>query len=464
MLTQFHLFPEMIDELRLQVLEQHVFNTDFPRTLLSFGETARHNRELAKDAVLWRIALEFYFPALVPYKNKAYLKGHPLVVFQSLYRTLHPILGQHHLTFSDFVKAVLEQNTAVDAEQIDILRGLLLAAGHRFSNGVTLNSRIYDHALLFAAVLGNNELVDALLTERKFPFSKAVVCQALLEAARLNHPFVMGSLLTNMHQVFDGTTLRNALTNAASQGHTRIVAQFLQPPFLRIISFTLKKVVHIAISQGYSDMLALILRGNELYRFSSEIRAGALEAAEHNITKGIEQAYRLAPLQFDDFSIRKLLKIAAQSGNNALIDLFVTHSAIMKHAHVLLEALQLAIDQGHESTALLLLQKGQSILKPFVKRDLYLAAARKGFNSLIDELSNHENLKPDGSLYQSAVNLARIYDHDDTIEHLTTAMSKMSLKAVAKPITPSFERKTSPFRSQPLENSFQGKDRRHFVL
>jgi len=463
MLTQFHLFPEMIDDLRLQVLEQHVYNTDFPRSLLSFGETARHNNELAKDWTLWRQAIAFYFPVTVNYKRTAYLRE-PLVLFQSLYRSLQPLLSKHHLTFSQFVKAVIEQNADLAAEQMDVLQGLLLAAGHPMFKGTTLNANIYEHALLFAALLGNSGLVDTLLTERKFPFSKAAVCQALQDAARLNHPFIMGSLLTNMHQFLDSATLRNALITAAEQGNTRIVAQFLQQPFLRIISFSLKRVVHIAIAQNYTDMLSIILRGNDLHRYSCEIRTGALAAVEKNNTHTIEQAFRLAPAQFDDMTIRKLLRTAAKLGNNSLINLFCAHSAITHHPSVLLESLHLAMEHEHESTALLLLQAGRVQLKPFVKRELFLEAAKHGFNSIIDDLNKQDHLKVEVPMLQSAVNLARLYDHEDTVEQLTTALSQMNLNSAAKPITPSFIRHTSPFRSQPLEGHLQDKGRRHFIL
>ncbi|MGE3317948.1 MAG: hypothetical protein AB7I18_01520 [Candidatus Berkiella sp.] len=462
MLTQFHPFPELSTELKLRIIEELVSDIDFPKSLLSFSLTSQHQRVLAHDWSLWRLAIERFFPAVPTYKKAAYLND-SFALFQSLFRTLQPLLVAHHLTFSDFIKVVIEQQAILDERQLEVILGLLLAAGHPLLKGTTLNPTIAEHALLFATVLGNSELVDTLLSERKFHICKTVVCQALLDAARLNHPFILGSLLTNMNHLLDGTTLRNALTSAASKGHTRIVAQFLQHPFLRVVSFTLKKVVHIAILHGYPDILSLILRGDDTHRYACDIRTGAIEAAQNGSVAGIEKAFQLASAQFDDVTIRKLLKVAAQRGNLVLTQLFVATPAVLRHPNALLESLQLALHEGHESTALLLLQSGRAILKPFVKRELYLEAVKKGFNSLIDELNDHGHLKVDGSFYQTAVNLAKIYDKEDTIEHLTAAMSQLTVEEVSRPITPSFARHSSPYRSQSLADTTQD-CRRGFVL
>lgn len=467
MLTPFHPQDGLEDELKLDMLQSLVKSSDFPHSLIAFGRTSRHANALSKDWSVWREALRVYFPAIVSLKQADFLKD-PYLLFQTLTRHITPLLREHSLTMADFVSAVVEQKSNLTNESLDAIQGLLLSAGHPLLNNAPPTAAIHEYALLYSAALGNTPWIDGQLATRPFLLSSRVVNQAMIIAAKLGRQFIISSLINHAFQALDSTTIRNALLSTAENNHARVAALFLQPPCLRVVTFTLKAVCRLAMTKNCPDILSLILRNNEQYRYASELRLGALEAAELGFTDIIAHAYKLAPAQFDDATIRKLLKAAIRLNNRELMILFMTHPAINRHPASILESIQVALASNQEALALLLLQAGRNQLKIYVKRELMMEAVRKGFSTIVHDLITADNLKLDETFLKTARNIAKIYQQPATaallkqfiapplsgnenashaqevVESLSTSIEQLSINEQA-PNTPSANKFTPNF-------------------
>lgn len=423
MLTPFHPQDGLEDELKLDMLTSLVKSVDFPHSLLAFGRTSKHANALSKDWSVWREAVRVYFPAIVSLKQTEFHKDAHLL-FQTLNRHITPLLREHSLTFADYVCAVIEGKSNLADEQLNAIQGLLLASGHPLLNDATPTAAIHEHALLYSAALGNTPWIDGHFVARQFLLSPRVICQALLIASKLGRQFIVSALIGHAFQALDAATIRNALLSAVENGHARVAALFLHPPCLRIVTFTLKAVCRLGMSKNCPDILTLILRNNEQYRYAADLRLGALEAAELGFTSIIAHAYKLAPTQFDDPTVRKLLKTAIRLGNKALMLLFMTHPAISRHPNSILESIQVAMSNNQEALALLLLKAGRNQLKIYVKRELFMDAVRKGFTTIVQDLITADNLKMDETTFKTARNVAKIYQQPATAALLKQYISK----------------------------------------
>lgn len=413
MLTPFHPQDGLEDELKLDILRSLVKSVDFPSSLIAFSRTSRHGQALSKDWSLWREAVRVYFPALVTLKQSAFLKD-AYLLFQTLKGNISPLLREHSLTFADFISAVVEAKSNLPEDQLDALQGLLLSCGHPLLNEAAPTAAIHEHALLYSAALGNTTWIEQQFATRQFLLNPKIICQASLIATKLGHQFIVSAFISNAFQALDATTIRNALLIAVENKHPRVAALFLQPPCLRVVTFTLKAACRLAITKNCPEVLSLILRNNEQYRYAAELRLGALEAAELGFTNIIAHAYKLAPTQFDDPTIRKLVCTAIRLGNKELLLFFMTHPAISRHPNSLLESIQVAMNSNQEALALLLLQAGRNQLKLYIKRDLFMSAVRIGFTSIIDDLIHADNLKLDDAAFKTARNVAKIYQQSAT--------------------------------------------------
>jgi hypothetical protein len=203
-------------------------------------------------------------------------------------------------------------------------------------------------------------------------------------------------------------------------------------------------VVSLAIAHHRPEILSLVLRGHDLNRYHSAMQSGLLTAAEKNNTAMIRHLYQLAPKLFADTTICDILEIAARLGNHELIEDFIDHEAILKSPDALFESLQAAMDNNHEAIALRLLQAARNKLKIYAKRELFIEAAEKGFNTILNDLYHNDDLKVDHHFFEKALQAtgnqfpAENQENQppicDVMSDLTNALSQ--LKIYAAPLQP----------------------------
>ncbi len=425
MLTPNFPWKDLFYELKFETAIQLVHHDNFPQSLLQFGLSNIENYTVANEAAMWKYVMQFYFPAIVQHK-RAQINDGPKALFINLYQELTSLLNAHSLRFSDFVAAVLHR-TAVAAHQMPVLQGLLLSAGVGSVDLATPSQAILDQALIFSAVLGNNDFFNTHYEPHPTAFNRDCLSQALVIAARSGHQRIFYSLLHNVNPPFDAPTLRNALLAAAEEGHIRIIAPLLQAPYSRVLSFSLKKVVELAISHNYPEILTLILRENQHQRFANEIRNGVIEAAEHDLGGIIAKAYQLAAGHFNDNTICRLVRIGSNKGNMTIVRLFVQHSALLKSPATLLGSVKTAMNNQHEDIALLILQQCREGFRVYVKRDLFLLAVELGQFAIVEDFLKNNDLKVDRNFYENARRVAAFHEHANIEQILQDKISTQLL-------------------------------------
>jgi hypothetical protein len=460
MLTPNFPWNDLFYELKFETAIQLVQHDNFPQSILQFGLSSIENYTVANEKLLWKYVIKFYFPAIEANKE-IQTQSDPKTFFISLYQKLTSLLNANGLSFSDYVKAVLHK-TSVASHQMPTLQGLLLSTGIGMFDFEAPSQAVLDQALIFSAVLGNTHFFNTHYEPQPAAFNRDCASQALVLAARTGHHRIFHPLLHNAIPPFDATTLRNALLTAAEEGHIRMVAPLLQAPFSRLLSFSLKRVVELAISRNYPELLVLVLRANQQQRFGSEIRCGVVEAAERNLDGIIAKTYQLAPAQFNDYTICKLVKIAAIKGNMAIISLFVQHPALLKSPSTLLESAKEAMTHEHVSIALLLLQHCRAGFRVYVKRDLFLLAVQLGQLDIVEDYLKNDDLKADRNFFENARQIAAFHEHpsieivlqakigtflidkennirtNERVDSFTQAFSKLSLSEVHSQYTPAY--------------------------
>jgi len=462
----------------METAAQLVSHENFPGSVINLSLTGIKGHVLANERSVWHQALNVYFPGILPHKKMQKAES-PKALFVFLYQNITPLLHVNHLNFADYVASVLHQ-TPVAPNSMPALQGLRLIAGHLLLEGEAPNAAIVEQALLFAATMGHNDFAEWHFEKQNTIFSHDILQQALLLAARSGHQRLFNLLLTHGHGAFDANCLRNALLAAAVQGHTRIVAPLLLSPYLKMISFSLKKVVELAISHSYPEMLTLLLREKQHLRYSAEISNGVIEAAKHNQDAIIVKAYHLAAVHFNDTTICKIVKIAAAQGNLNLITFFASFPALLKSPSTILQAVRSAMQNGHNTVALHLIQHCRESLRVYVKRELLLLAVQLGQHEIVDDFIKHDDAKAELNFYENALNIALFQEHVETVyilreklnalasdkenqsrnvenvEHLAQAFARLNVIPVdalvaisAKPYTPAYERSPQILRTSP---------------
>lgn len=409
MLTPQFPWTDLCYDLKFESVRHLIQHDNFPQSLLTFGLTSNEGYAVVNEKEMWKYAIMFYLPAIVEHK-KVQFNENPKLLFIELYQQITLVLKENHLSFSDYVAVVLHQNK-VPGYQNPILRGLLIGAGHRTIEAATSGQDILDHALVFSAMLGNDYFITKHFQPNRANYNRQRISQALVFSAKADHQRIFQLLLNNANPQFDATTLRSALLGAAEHGHTRIVASLLVPPYSRFVAFTLKKVVQIAISHNYPEMLMLIFLTNQPQRFGSEIRSGVITAAERNIDSIIVKTHQLAPAQFNDYTICKLMTIGAGHGNLAIVNLFVQHPALLQSPATLIDVVKTAMNNQHVDIALLVLQHCRAGFRVYIKRELFMLAVQLGQQSIVEDFLKHDDLKVKSDFFENARLTAEFHQH-----------------------------------------------------
>lgn len=390
----------------------------------------------------------------MPHKRAEY-SNDPKALFIYIYKSITPLLRENHLTIADFVAAVLYKRPVAD-DKMPTLQALLLAAGHNVLPNKRVNLDIIEMALLFAATLGNNDFVIEHLSAPHTLFRRPALQKAFLVSARNGHLVIFNYLFNRNYPI---STLRQALREAAVHGQTAMVVQLLGAINPRLAMHTLRQVVTTAIVDNHPGILSLVLRDYQPGQYASEIRSSVIIAAGKNVDTIVAMAYQLAAVDFNDKTILEILKIAVAKGNKPLINLFISHPALLNSPATCLESIQIALGHKDEAIALLFLQKFRNQLKPYFKREILLMAIKEGFNSIVNDLLTDSNLKLTVQFFNNAIEVARLHHQPHTqallsqhVENdLSHALGAMNIQDTPRSYTPAYRSRPVSYHSQTLD-------------
>ncbi len=407
-------------EMQLWVLADLIYSRDFPSSLIRFSQGNQDGLILGRDNQIWRQAIRFYFPYIEalaftkePNVNEGF-KDNAYQHFKTLYKRCSSILKSENIAFSDYVKAMLNEWRDIPVEKHAVLIGLSVAAGQQKVFSHDQLSLAKNYTLLFSAALGNKTTFINVMNDA-VPPTDDFKRRAMIVTSEYGFLSLCTHLLSHANAALDRKTLSDAFLNACTFGYIKIVQVFLSQPLVQTLTFYLAKALYLACMHGKAAIVVELLKNAHLKANHLALKDATRSAVTFSHLGPLEVLLQEVSLAKDNLLMIDLLKMSVERSNADMTAMILAQAKVNFPLIVILDAIQRAIDNEDDKTALAILKGKMQTISPYARRNILYSSAEKGRAAIVDYLLENDPKTFNSQNIGQALRLAASNHHTELV-------------------------------------------------